>query len=179
MGKEARLFKSEEKKINIQASLISQYYAALEMLRQAILHCPEPLWLDDHYPSPFWHIAFHVLFYTHFYLGDSEASFEPWEHHQDALASLSASEIRAGGWEPYSREEMLAYLAFCWDFVQRQLPTLELSAESGFDWLPFDKLELQLYNLRHLQQHTGELYERLGPAGGRELPWVGRKPDDL
>jgi len=27
---------------------------------------------------------------------------------------------------------------------------------SGFDWLPFDKLELQFYNIRHIMQHTGE-----------------------
>jgi hypothetical protein len=54
---------------------------------------------------------------------------------------------------------------------------LDLEAESGFNWLPFDKLELQIYNIRHIQQHTGELYERLGTSGSIELSWVGMKPD--
>ncbi len=45
--------------------------------------------------------------------------------------------------------------------------------ESGFFWLPFGKLELQFYNIRHLQHHTGELFERLG-AVGVTLDWVGR-----
>ena len=35
------------------------------------------------------------------------------------------------------------------------------------------KLELQLYTLRHLAHHTGELYERLAGATEPELPWVG------
>ena len=50
---------------------------------------------------------------------------------------------------------------------------LDLQAESGFDWLPFNKLELQFYNIRHIQQHTGELCERLGTVGDIEVDWVG------
>jgi hypothetical protein len=51
-----------------------------------------------------------------------------------------------------------------------------LEAESGFYWLPFDKLELQFYNIRYLQQHTGELCERLGAHGELQVQWVGMKP---
>lgn len=46
----------------------SQYRASLEMLKHAIVECPEALWHSPEYKNPFWHIAFHVLFYTHFYL---------------------------------------------------------------------------------------------------------------
>jgi len=53
---------------------------------------------------------------------------------------------------------------------------MDLEAESGFHWLPFDKLELQFYNIRHVQQHTGELSERLGAKGEIEVRWVGKKP---
>jgi hypothetical protein len=52
---------------------------------------------------------------------------------------------------------------------------MDLEAESGFYWLPFDKLELQFYNIRHVQQHTGELCERLGAQGEIEVDWVGMK----
>jgi hypothetical protein len=56
--------------------------------------------------------------------------------------------------------------------------SLDLKAESGFYWLPFDKLELQFYNIRHVQQHTGELCERLGARGDLQVDWVGMKPAD-
>jgi hypothetical protein len=38
---------------------------------------------------------------------------------------------------------------------------VRLDAASGFDWLPFNRFELHLYNMRHLQHHTGQLTERL------------------
>jgi hypothetical protein len=47
-----------------------------------------------------------------------------------------------------------------------------LDAASGFDWLPFTKFELQLYSIRHIQQHVGELMERLGERA-MEIDWVG------
>jgi hypothetical protein len=53
--------------------------------------------------------------------------------------------------------------------------SLELEGESGFDWLPFNKLEVQIYNIRHLQQHAGELCERLGEGEGIEVDWIGMK----
>jgi hypothetical protein len=50
---------------------------------------------------------------------------------------------------------------------------VDLEAASGFFWLPFDKLELQFYTIRHIQQHTGELMERLGTRANVEIDWVG------
>ena len=32
----------------------SQYYASLEMLRQAILKCPDSLWHSPEYQNQFW-----------------------------------------------------------------------------------------------------------------------------
>ena len=53
---------------------------------------------------------------------------------------------------------------------------LDLESKSGFDWLPINKLELQFYNIRHIQQHTGELCERLGVVEDIDVGWVGMKP---
>ncbi len=153
--------------------LISQYWAALEMLKQAILQCPDTLWTDAAYRNPFWHIVYHVLFYTHFYLGDSEASYIPWRKHRDEIVSLS---VNVEEETPFTQQELLAYLNMCREMVETQIYAFDLEAESGFYWLPFDKLELQLYNIRHIQQHTGELHERLGARGEIEIGWVGMKP---
>jgi hypothetical protein len=130
----------------------SQYRASLAMLRAAIERCPDSLWEDPEYSNPFWHVAYHVIFYTHFYLHPTEEDFIPWEKHRDEIVSLGDS---AEGETPYSKEDLLEYLDFCLEQMEQQVDALDLEAESGFYWLSFDKLELQFYNIRHVQQHTG------------------------
>jgi hypothetical protein len=161
----------------VKESIKSQYHASLEMLRQAIVECPESLWNDSAYQVPFWHIAYHVLFFTHLYLHPSEDEFVPWEKHKEAYRSLASSGEKSETLEPLSKEDILMYHGLCCEQVEERVTALDLEAKSGFDWLPFNKLELQIYNIRHIQQHTGELYERLGTSGNIELRWVGMKPD--
>ncbi|MBW6466502.1 MAG: hypothetical protein K0B06_08370 [Brevefilum sp.] len=56
-----------------------------------------------------------------------------------------------------------------------QLKAVDLVADSGFYWLPFNKLELKFYNIRHIQPHTGELCERFGALGEISVDWVAMK----
>lgn len=153
----------------------SQYLAALAMLEQAVRHCPHELWNDPAEKNRYWHVAYHALFYVHLYLQPAEADFVPWGKHEAAARSLSDH-----GGEPetsfsYSREEILDYLDFCRAQVREMVPGLDFeSAESGFSWIPTGKLELQFYNIRHVQQHAGELSERLWQKIGHEVEWVGR-----
>jgi hypothetical protein len=58
--------------------------------------------------------------------------------------------------------------------VDRHVPQLNLAAPSGFDWLPMNKFELQIYNIRHVQQHAGELMERLGARANIDVDWIGK-----
>jgi hypothetical protein len=148
----------------------SQYLASLEMLKDAVIQCPESQWDNPAYKNKFWHIVYHALFYTQLYLQPGEQAFVPW-----AKARSGYHRMEAVG-EPYSREEILEYLQFCQNEVEVQTAALDLDAPSGFDWLPFNKLELQFYCIRHIQQHIGELCERLGEKGGIEVHWVGTKP---
>ena len=74
--------------------------------------------------------------------------------------------------EPYTRAEVLEYLEFCRKEGQAKLAALDFAGSSGFDWLPFSKLELQMYLIRHLQHHTGELGARLS-SRGIDIGWVG------
>ena len=159
--------------MNVKEAVKSQYLASLEMLRQAIVTCPDSLWNSSAYRNQYWHIAYHVLFYTHLYLQPSEEDFVPWDKHRDACRSLGPGPEGAEVREPYSQEEILAYHELCRAQVEEQVAALDPEAASGFYWLPFDKLELQFYNIRHIQQHTGELCERLWAAEGIEVPWVG------
>jgi len=154
----------------------SQYQATLEMLNQAITQCPEDLWADTKFKNQFWQIAYHALFYTHLYLQPSENEFIPWEKHNEnyhsfeAISSTSPDESEVVA---YKQDEVLEYLSLCRQEVDTQVATLNLEAESGFPWIPFNKQELQFYNIRHLQHHTGELCERLGTLADIDIKWVG------
>ena len=79
--------------------------------------------------------------------------------------------------EPNTKDEILEYLDFCREEATRQTAKLDVVAPSGFSWIPLNKLELQFYTIRHIQHHTGELYERLGVRAGADLPWIGQQGD--
>ena len=178
---ERQVSTEEEVEVSIKDIIRSQYHASLEMLRQAVIKCPDSLWQNREYKNMFWHISYHALFYTHLYLQATEEHFVPWAKHRDEYQFLGRlpwpphrePEIA----EPYSKEEILEYHDICREQVEEQVASLELDAQSGFYWLPFGKLELQFYNIRHLQQHTGELCERLGATGDIEVDWVGTKSE--
>ena len=158
--------------MSLHSVVRSQYLAALEMLKLSVERCPASLWNHPDDPTPFWRVAYHALFYTHLYLQATEADFRPWEKHREKAAHLGTP--LAG--EPYSLEDILVYLAICQQQVDARTAQLDPEAASGFYWLPFDKLELQFYTIRHIQQHAGELMERLGSRAGIEVDWVGRGP---
>ncbi|MFN2168056.1 MAG: hypothetical protein ACK2U9_17575, partial [Anaerolineae bacterium] len=88
--------------MNAKESIKSQYWASLEMLRQAILQCPDSLWQSAEYQNPFWHVAYHAIFYAHLYLHATEADFAPWEKHRPEVRSLKASS--EGKESAYSKE---------------------------------------------------------------------------
>ena len=167
--------------MNLKEVIKSQYYATLEMLKQAIIKCPDSVWDNLADKNKFWHIAYHALFYTHLYLQPSESDFVPWAKHRPDYEFMGPlpwpphNEPEIG--EPYRKEEILEYLEVCRQEVERQVNALDLDAESGFDWLHFGKLELQFYTIRHLQHHAGELCERLWANEKIEVDWVGMKPD--
>jgi hypothetical protein len=164
--------------MEIRDTIARQFHSALEMVESAIRFCPEPLWLEGSGESPnrFWHIAYHVLFYTHFYLSPSEADFVASPIHRAEYNFFGAVPWRPGEEhvvdQPYTQAELLDYALFCHSEVNRQIPVVDLEAASGFYWLPFNKMELLLYNLRHLSHHTGQLTDRLRSQAHLGVPWV-------
>ena len=140
----------------------SQYLASLAMLKQAIVKCPRAMWDAPQDKDKFWFKAYHTLYYAHLYLQATRKDFVRWKNHHKPDSSA-----------PLSKEEVLEYLAFVEQEVAERIPVTDLETGSGFHELPFDKLELQFYNIRHIQQHTGELYERLGARKNIKLGWAG------
>jgi len=168
-------------RMSIKDVIRSQYHASLEMLKGAICRCPDSLWDNKEDKIKFWHVCFHVIFYTHLYLQDSEREFRPWTKHRDQyqfLGSLPWSPYRAPRiGEAYTKEEILEYLEICRNELKERIDSLNLDGESGFEWLTFNKLELQLYNIRHIQHHAGQLIYRLRLRENIEVEWIGMMPD--
>jgi hypothetical protein len=150
--------------MDIQGVIQSQYLSALAMLKQAIVRCPAPLWDAAQDKDKSWFKAYHALYYAHLYLQPTRKDFVRWRGHGKPMSTHALP-----------KEEVLEYLAFVEQEVIRRVPFIDLDAESGFHGIRVDKLELQFVNIRHIQQHTGELYERLGARRGIRLDWAERR----
>ena len=160
--------------------LKNQYHQALAMLREAIERCPDELWLDARPTNAFWQVAYHGLFFTHFYLCKDAGSFQPWAEHrrdnqnEDGIAgdpdpNSSLPLIPP----PYSKDQALRYWAIVDAMVDGAVDAMDLTRnESGFHYR-MSKLEHQLVNLRHLGHHTGQLADRLREATNFGVRWVG------
>ncbi len=157
--------------MDVRAALKSQYHAALDMLQQAIERCPDELWAGGDHPLPFWQVAYHTEFFTHFYLSADVASFERWPQHRGGLETLGSL---PQGTEPATRAVVLEYHRFCVDLVDGAVDALDLDApECGFPWYRLPKLDHQLNNIRHIQHHAAQLSERVKAAGAPGVDWIG------
>lgn len=166
--------------MDYHAVIRSQYHAALGMLQQAVTKCPDALWDAAEDKTKFWHVAYHALFYTHLYLQQTGGGFHPWVKHRDEyhfMGQLPWPPHRPPNiGEPYTKADLLEYADFCHQQVDQCVPPLDMAAPSGFDWLPMNKFELQIYTIRHVQQHAGELMERLGSRANVDIDWIGMVP---
>jgi hypothetical protein len=149
---------------NLKPALKGQYHAALDMLKGAIEECPDKIWLSGVPPRSFWRLAYHTLFFTHLYLQVRDPDFTPWELHRDEVESDPDRERLDA--RPYTPAELLAYWELVDAMVDPQIDTIDLtSPESGFSWYKIPKLDHVILNLRHIQEHAGQLRDRLLEAG--------------
>jgi hypothetical protein len=160
----------------MKKELTSQYIASFQMLKISIEKCPDALWVDNSYKNIFWQVIYHTLHYTNLYLPKTEESFKFWEKHinnwhrfEHLHGSLKQNEETF----KYSKSELMEYANLIANKVENRVMEEELNVQCGFDWLPMNKLELHLYNLRHLQHHIGQLNERLSQHGITGLTWIG------
>jgi hypothetical protein len=163
------------------AMLWRQFGAAIDMLGGALRDCPNELWEarlwadePDQWVaagfSAFWYLGYHTLFWLDLYLTGAEEGFAPPAPFD--LVEMEANEALP---RTYTREELLGYLEFCRRRCQETIAAM--SKEQAyrlcrFAWgeLPF--AELQLYNLRHVQEHAAQLGLFLGQQARRSTNWV-------
>jgi len=160
----------------LRQSLTAQFQAALSMVNQCVTLCPAEHWEGKIATATFRWNAYHTLFFTDYYLTPGgHSAFELRDLH--ARGGDEREPVMCPG---LSRDDTLAYVSIC---RQKAIEVLtaetpqSLSSASGFSWLAFSRLELHLYNLRHIQHHTGQLsayLRRVVPtlAQGKGVRWA-------
>jgi uncharacterized damage-inducible protein DinB len=167
-------------------ALWPQFGAAIDMLDQAVAACPDALWDARVWPDApeepesvgsgrFWAVAYHTLFWLDAYLSGSVEDYTP-----PAPFVLAEGDRAATRAEPFTKEQLRGWLA---SLCQRASATLAMLTEEQalhpfvFPWNPkrtISYLELQLYNMRHVQEHAAHLSLLLGQHGAppADLDWI-------
>jgi hypothetical protein len=156
-----------------------QYGAAIDMLDDSIQACPDPLWTavlwdDEEDPryGQFWYAAYHTLFWLDLYLTGADDGFAP-------PAPFLGRRLPS---KPYSKEQIRTYLLQCRRKCQSVIEGLtdEKAAQiCTFSFMELGYLELQLYNMRHVQEHAAQLNLLLGQNGVTGPDWIAQARDNV
>ena len=163
------------------AILWGQLGAAIDMLENAIVACPDELWSDPSRKPEwrrndvvgFWYVAYHTLFFLDLQFSDSTDGFAP-------PAPFDLRELDPEGLlpeRPYTKEELQTYLRHCREKARHTIAALtEEAARRPCRWGSFDLpfAELVLYGMRHVQHHAGQLNLLLRQNVDAAPRWVKR-----
>jgi hypothetical protein len=158
-----------------------QFGAAIDMLENAVLACPDEVWRASLWnpgsqppvSSQFWYIVYHTLFWLDLYLSGSLEGFTP-------PAPFTLDELDPAGLypeRPYTRDELQAYLTHGRKKCRAMIEALtdeKAGQPCRFAWGQVSFAELLLYNMRHVQEHASQLNLILGQKTGSAPGWVTR-----
>ena len=136
--------------------LWQQFGAAIEMLENAVVACPEELWGDRSQQPEFWYLVYHTLFFLDLYLSGTSEGFSP-------PAPYNLDEMDERGLVPervYTKEELQAYLRHGREkcrLVIEALTDERARERCRFPWGEMIFAELLLDNMRHVQHHAAQL----------------------
>lgn len=174
-------------------ALWQQFGAAIDMLDRAIIACPPEQWqqriwggsLSSEVSAEFWYVAYHAVFWVDLYLFGSEEGFAP----PSPYLGFELEPPTGSPTQPYTKDEVRSYLASTRQKCQTTLAALseEKAAELvEFPWTrgePVSYFELQIYSMRHAQEHAAQLSLFLGQTASDaqalsklhdDLDWVAR-----
>jgi len=161
----------------LKQSLLHQFEAALSTLRLCLERCPDEHWTGTVGNYPFWHVAYHALFYGDFYLSPNKEAFQPREFHREDYQSFDRSPHNPRlAVVPYERDVLLGYAAHCHEKAGAMMAaeTAEsLAGLSGFPWYDIPRAEMWIVNHRHVHHHAAQLSLFLRNSAGIAIPWVG------
>ena len=151
-----------------------QYGAAIAMLEQNLKVCPQEVWDDRTSGPPFWHIAYHVMWFLDWYLSDSREARESFKL-KFGKASSHFEDINKTPELAFTCDQLLDYLSDIKEKAKNRFEDLTseyLLQPSVFEWHGNSVFSSLLYNLRHLMLHIGTLNLRLHRKGVKLENWV-------
>jgi hypothetical protein len=163
--------------VDWRTGLWKQFGAAIDTLDDAVSVCPDPLWsavvwkdTEDVRYGQFWFIAYHALFWLDLFLTGSRDGFSP----------PPPFKRRGLPERPYTKDQIRAYLGTC---RRKCRSTMEMMTDEKaqqrcvFEWMEPSFFELQLYSLRHVQEHAAQLSLWLGQHEVGGLGWIASARD--
>jgi hypothetical protein len=164
--------------IDYRTMVWNQYGAALDMFADVLRLCPDNLWTAVVYQDPddarlgqFWYLAAHTLLWADlFRTGSAEGFAPPPPFLRGRLPD-----------QPYTQEQVFAYLHAVRAKCQATLAALtdeQAQRLCVFAWMQPSFLELQMYAMRHVQEHTAQLNLLLGQHEVQGMDWVATARDN-
>ena len=158
--------------------LTGQFEASFCMLEKCVQSCPSNVWNARVGQLYFCQVAFHALFYADVYLGTDLASLRQQPFHVEhavVFADYEELEDRPQT-SRYEESFIRLYLEHCRSKAMSAVAaedTKTLEQRPGFDWLPFSRAEVHVYNIRHLQHHVAQLSLRMKLDADVGVSWIG------
>jgi len=156
-----------------KTTIWQQFGAAIDMLENAMLACPDELWSDRSERPEYWYVVFHTLFFLDFFLSDSSEGFAP-------PAPFTLDELDPAGLlpdRPYTKDELQTYLEHGRRKCRGAIATLtdeKARQHCGFERPDVSVAELLLYSMRHVQHHAAQLNVILRQKIDSAPLWVGK-----
>lgn len=160
---------------SLKTILWKEFGAAIDMLENAVAACPESRWKDN---SKFWYNAYHVIFFLDYYLTEEEEKFHP-------PAPFTLSEFNPDGEMPervYDKSELITYIRYCREKCRKLISELtDENMQKRFinKYRNYSRLEIIIYNLRHVQHHAGQLNLLLRQNGNEPPDWVSQTKAEM
>lgn len=154
-----------------------QFGAAIDMLDDAINLCPDRLWNavlwkdpEDERYGQFWFVAYHTVFWLDLYLAGYSKGFTP-------PVPFIRGKLPE---QPYTKEQVRGYLSQSRQKCQATIEGLtdeKAHQRCTFDWIEASYLEMQLYSIRHVQEHAAQLNLLLGQHNVPGIDWITQARD--
>lgn len=163
----------------LKKSLWLQFGAAIDTLADAIKLCSDSLWTmqlwddpDDARYGQFWYLTYHTLSWTDLFLGGSYEDFKP-------PAPFVRGKLPD---QPYTKDQIKTYLKACREKAQSIIEGL--TDEQAYrifvlEWIQAPYIEMQMYSMRHIQEHAAQLNLALGQQGVTGQDWVPQARDNV
>ncbi|MBO9660881.1 MAG: DinB family protein [Chitinophagaceae bacterium] len=168
---------------HIKEFLWAQFGAAIDMVKNAIALWPEEAWESD---RRFFYNAYHTVVLLEYYLSDPSKKFNatlPFtiEEDHNAPADLIGDMVPD---EIYSKSRVLAYVDQLREKCKSHISSLS-DRNIASRWvekygdMDYARLEILLYNMRHVQHHAAQLNILLRQKINKSPKWVFRAEDKL